>query len=148
MNAITGRAKKPFAFAMAGLVVSTALAYGIWNIGRTGSLKDIPRGEQLLEEIRHGFQPELAKLLFVLEHYRDSHAKVTYDGAEYDINAALGLARNYLRRNYHGEAAETWIKTHLTRSPDDNELITFKSPDGHQRLLADVLLEELRRLPA
>lgn len=105
------------------------------------------RAERLLEEIRHGLRPEMAKLLLVTEHYRDTNFKVIFDGAEYGINAMLGRARTYLAGNYHGEAADRWIKTHLYRSSDRGEVIYLKAPDGSQRPLRDVLLEELRNLP-
>jgi hypothetical protein len=129
------------------LPVLAFLGWGAWHVVETENLTRSPRAEQLLREIHHGLRPELAKLLFVVEHYRDSNFKVSYDGAEHPINSAVAQARAYLARNYHGERAEIWIKKYLFRSPTQGEVIVLKSPEGRERPLRDALLDDLRKLP-
>jgi len=123
------------------------LACGFLGVSIMPPFKGFSRAERLLEEIRHGLHPEFAKILFVMESYRDSDFKVVLDGTQYQIRSAFGRAQSYLRRNYHGEVAEAWIKNHLYRSSQRGEVIYLKFPDGNQRPLRDVLLEDLRRLP-
>ena len=141
------KSSKIYVFLLTALVVSAALMWGIQTLGPKADFKAFPRGEQLLDGIHHGLEPELAKLLFVLESFRDSHALVILDGTEYDINSTLAQARLYLQRNYQGETAETWIKTNLSSSPTGGETIILKFSDGRERPLSEVLLDKLRRLP-
>lgn len=129
------------------LPVLAFLGWGAWHVVETGNLTRSPRAEQLLEEIRHGLRPELAKLLFVVERYRDSNFKVIYDGAEHDMNSTIPSARVYVQRNYNGERAETWIKKYLYHSPTRDQVIVLKSPEGRERSLRDALLDDLRKLP-
>jgi len=129
------------------LPVLAFLGWGAWHVVETENLTRSPRAEQLLEEIRHGLRPELAKLLFVVERYRDSNFKVIYDGTEYHVNSAVAQVRSYLQRNYHSERAEVWIKKYLFLSPTHGEVIVLKSPEGRKRPLRDALLDDLRKLP-
>lgn len=142
---IRTRSTRLFALALplAGLVV-----WGIWRLEGSGTLGGLTRPELLMEEIRHGIQPEFAKLIFVTEHYRNSNLKVVLDGNVYEIKSALARALAYLQRNYRGEEAEAWINGHLYRSPLRGEVIYLRYPDGRERPLRDVLLDDLRHLPA
>lgn len=139
---LSGKARGFIAFSLLALLVS---------IFSLPSILDRPhpslRTERLLEEIRHGLRPEMAKLLFITERYRDSDFKVIFDGMEYRVNEMLSRARTYLARNYRGEPAERWIRTHLYRSSERGEVIYLKAPDGSRRPLRDVFLEELENLP-
>jgi len=114
---------------------------GFWLLGREGSPLPIHRP---FEQFLVGSHRELSKLLLVVETLRSSNFKVIFDGTQYDISSVLLFARNYLRKNYNGEKAETWVSTYLHRSPHRGEVIYLKFPDGTRRPLRDVLLEELR----
>lgn len=138
------KSSKLFVFVLPLMAI---VAWGVCQWEGAGNLRGFSRAESLLQEIRHGLHPELAKILLITEYYRDSNLRVIFDGNEYHIRSALTLARSYLQRNYHGEAAETWIKRHLSRSPGRGEVIALKFPDGRKRPLSDVLLDDLHRLP-
>jgi hypothetical protein len=96
------------------------------------------------------FQPrtptELSKIFLAFQLYRNKDYKIIYNGNSYAIEAAVGKAKQLLVGRYRGEKAETWVRSHLYRSPDKGKIIYLAFPDGSRRPLRDVLIAELARL--
>ena len=122
--------------------------WGIRHLVATPVSNEYSNAERFLQEIRHGLRPELAKILYVTERFRNKSFTVVYNRRGYDAPAAVAWARGYLQRNYRGEAAEGWIKKYLHRSPTEGEIIYLQFPGGNRLPLRDVLLDELDRIPA
>lgn len=141
---VLGKALSGKAVALLTAMLVLLPTLGFWYLGRAGDPIPIHRP---FEQFLLGSHRELSKLLLVVENLRYSNFKVIFDGTQYEINSVLLFARNYLRKNYNGEKAETWVKTYLYRSPHRGEVIYLKFPDGTRRPLRDVLLEELRDFP-
>jgi hypothetical protein len=106
-----------------------------------------PQNQILFARYLNASQPELGRLLYVLDLYRDKGYQVLYNGNSYGIAKAVGKTRESLYANYRGEKAEDWVKAHLYVSPEDGKVILMEFPDGSKRPLKDVFLRELRRLP-
>lgn len=86
---------------------------------------------------------ELAKLAFIIEKYKNADIEVISQGMQSGPSEFLTLAKEYLKRNYKlGDNAENWIKEYSYRTFGGN-IIYFKYPDGSQRPMRDVFLEEL-----
>ena len=87
--------------------------------------------------------PELAKIMAVMDKYKTADLVVLYNGGEYKPAEFLTRSRAFLRRNFKaGNKAVTWITEHCYRS-DEGNIIYFKYPDGSARPIRDVFLEEL-----
>lgn len=114
-------------------LVAGLLTLRVWDISKES------------EKALLGANAELARILSVMGNFKGLDLKVVLDGTERALDSTLPYARKYLQTHYRGEAAETWIKKHLYRSPVRDEVIYLKYPDGSRKLLRDVFLEELSR---
>jgi hypothetical protein len=144
MNIIRKK-KIPIVLFAATLVLVGLVGFHGLRISPSKTTDPNQRLERLLEEIHHGLQPELAKLLFITERYRHSDLMVIFDGSPRNMQSVVPWARAYIRRNYRGQLAESWVKNYLHHSPRSGHIITLRFPDGRERPLRDFLLDELRR---
>ena len=100
------------------------------------------------EQYKRRPQSELSKLLYLKEVLQKSDVTVIYNGRDYDPAAIASLISMYVRLNYKKENAENWITQHAYRSISKGKIIYLKDPQGHRQILKDVLLQELKTLPA
>jgi hypothetical protein len=98
------------------------------------------------EPYANSSQEEYAKLIYIIDQFKGAAYKVIYDGHEYEMNVALRTAKNHLAKYYNNQRAEDWIRKKLYRSLGNGGIIYLKLPDGHLRLLRDVLMEQLKVL--
>lgn len=105
-----------------------------------------PNQELALKAYKKRPQTQLSKLIYLLDLYKGSPCSVVYEGIEYQSNKALKQAKNYLSRHYRGQPAEEWLRANAYRSLGNGMVIYFRSPDGKQVPLRDVLLIELEKL--
>ena len=91
---------------------------------------------------------ELSKLLYLKDVLQRSDYDVIYNGKTYDPDAIASLISMYVRVNYKKEKAENWITKHAYRSLSKGQVIYLRDPHGKRFILKDVLLQELRTLPA
>lgn len=88
---------------------------------------------------------ELSKILYLMDRFRKTQLKVIYDRVEYESDEALKHAKSYVAKHYHREKAADWIRDNAYRS-HSGSIIYVKFPDGNQRLLRDLLVEELQNI--
>lgn len=63
--------------------------------------------------------PELIKIMRVMDPYKEKDLEVVYDGIHYPAEAAWLKGREYLSKHYkRGTAAASWIRVYCYRSPD------------------------------
>ena len=93
-----------------------------------------------------GPQSDLAKLLCLIDRFRDTDVQVIYQGHPYDASTAIQFARGYLARNYKNQKPDRWIKANVTLRGFDGRMPEFKFSTGKSRPVVDVLLEELNLL--
>jgi len=93
-----------------------------------------------------GPHSDLAKLLCLIDRFRDTDVQVIYQGHPYDARTAIEFARDYLARNYRKERPDRWIKANVTLRGFDGKMPEFKFSNGKTRVVVDVLLEELNLL--
>ena len=100
------------------------------------------------EQYKRRPQSELSKLLYLKEVLQKSGVTVIYNGRDYDPEAMTAVISTYVKMNYKKENAENWITQHAYRSASKGQIIYLKDPQGHRQVLKDVLLQELKTLPA
>lgn len=89
---------------------------------------------------------EISRLVYLIDRYKGADLRVIYDGAPYENEVAVRVARWFLPRYYNNEKAEAWIVRYCsTTFPLDNP-IYFEFPDGRRKLAREMLLEELAAL--
>ncbi len=135
-----------------GLIAGVVVTLWVWSEHRSsvyydGTATSEIRQARLLNEIQEGNKQELAKLLYVMEIYRNKDVKIIFDGIEYDINHALTEAQRLITHYYKGQPAGDFVQTHLYRTPFQDQIIYMIMADGMRRPLRDVFLEELQNLP-
>ena len=90
---------------------------------------------------------ELSKILYLMDRFKAAPLIVIYDRSEYESDVALKYAKSYVAKHYHREDAQKWIQENAYRSLSGG-VIYIKFPDGERKLLRDVLIEELQKIPA
>jgi hypothetical protein len=91
---------------------------------------------------------ELSKLIFLLDHLKKGSFLILYNNKPYEAMKIMTLVKGYMVINYRKEKAEDWIQAHAYKSRSKGLVMYLQYPDGSRRILRDVLLEELSRLPA
>lgn len=91
---------------------------------------------------------ELSKLVYLMDRLKKGHFIILYNGRPYEAVKIATLVKGYIALNYRKEKAEDWIQNHAYKSRSKGQVIFLQSPDGEKRVLKDVLLEELKLLPA
>ena len=134
-----------------GILLGAVAALGVWsNLDHSGVLQNQSslevRKQRLLDQVQHGSQKELAKIMYVLEIYKNRDLTVRYNDTEFNINVALETAHRLISSYYENQVAEDFIQAHLYRT-DQNKVIYINYADGSRRPLRDVFIEELGQLP-
>ena len=88
---------------------------------------------------------DLSKLIFLLNRFKDAKVQVIYDQHQYDAIEASRLAKDYLRRNYHKEPAEYWVRNYCSKTKKGN-LIYLKDGNGKLLPAIELALQELKAL--
>ena len=91
---------------------------------------------------------DLSKLICLTEMLKKSAYEIIYNGRTYQPKTISALISGYVRLKYKNEKAEDWIKKHAYRSRSKNKIIYLRDPQGKMHVLKDVLLQELKTLPA
>jgi hypothetical protein len=104
------------------------------------------RESEAFQRYLRGPRSELAKLLFLINRFRDTEYKVIFNGNTYDANTAVKYARDFIYKRYRNEPAGRWVKIHAYRSDPGGKIIYLKDPEGAMRPVRDALLEELDAL--
>ena len=87
--------------------------------------------------------PELTRLIAVMEKYRQEPIEVVWEGNQSTPAAFWVFAKDFLQRNYRlGDIPESWVQEHCYRT-SEGHIIYFKYADGKTRPMRDVFLEEL-----
>jgi hypothetical protein len=89
---------------------------------------------------------EISRLVYLIDRYKGAPLRVIYDGAPYDNEIAVRVARWFLPRYYNDEKAEAWILRYCSTTFLLDNPIYVEFPDGRRRLAREVLLEELDEL--
>ena len=89
---------------------------------------------------------DLAKMICILNYFRDAPITVWYEGIEYTTQLAYPVGLVYLMTNYHNENPEQWAKKHCYRSLSGNNIILMKFQDGTSRPVRDVIIEKYHEL--
>ncbi len=133
-----------FFFSMGWLVTRYMPEISLWmQAGSEGFEQQI---QGLSGQDGQAANPELSKLMQVLDTYRNAEFTVIYDGREYSAEWSWRNGRYYLARNAADiRDAAAWIHEHAYRTGEGNP-IYFRYPDGSERLMRDVFLEKLAML--
>lgn len=90
-------------------------------------------------------QTELAKLIFLLNRFKESKVTVVYDSHSYPAPDAVKKAMNYLKRHYHKETAEYWIRNYCHKTKSGKEIL-LKNSTAETRSALNFALDELKKL--
>lgn len=107
------------------------------------SPKESPAYHQYLKRPKS----ELSKIIFLLDHFKTQKVKIIYNDNYYQPAHILGLVRAHIALTYKKESAEEWIRKNAYKSWSKNKIIYLEYPEGHRKILRDLLLEELAVLP-
>jgi len=91
---------------------------------------------------------DLAKMVCILNYFRDAPIIVQYEGIEYTPQIAYPVGLVYLMTNYHNENPEQWARKHCYRTLSGNSVILMKFQDGSSRPIRDVIIEKYHELEA
>lgn len=131
------------------LIYSVILGSLFAGLGLLRFLPGLPLPPELQSESLNQLtsnNPELFRLVTVLDYFKDGDHQVIYDGLTLDAEWAWRQGRDYLAKNINELTdAETWIRTHAYQTSQGN-VISFKYPDGTERPMRDVLLEKLNSI--
>ncbi|MBI4549320.1 MAG: hypothetical protein HY714_00125 [Candidatus Omnitrophica bacterium] len=89
---------------------------------------------------------EISRLVYLIDRYKGAPLRVIYDGAPYENEVAVKVARWFLPRYYNNEKAEEWIVRYCSTSFLLDNPIYVEYPDGRRVLARKILLEELQAL--
>ena len=104
-------------------------------------LQDSPAYQQFSKQPKS----ELAKLVFLLNRFKEAKSTVIYDSNSYTAQEASKLAKDFLMRNYHKETAEYWVKNYCHKTKKGN-VILLKGSDEDTKPALELALEELTML--
>ena len=92
---------------------------------------------------------EFSKLLFLMDRFRHSDAKLIYDGRQFEPREALKTVKQYIVKHYDRKSdAKKWVEKHAYRSEGSGQIIYMKFDDQPKQILRDVLIGELEKLEA
>ena len=105
-----------------GILLGAVAALGVWsNLDHSDVLQNQSslevRKQRLLDQVQHGSQKELAKIMYVLEIYKNRDLTVRYNDTEFNINVALETAHRLISSYYENQVAEDFIQAHKFTNP-------------------------------
>ena len=106
------------------------------------AIRDTPAYKQFAKKPQNDF----AKLIFLMNYYRNAAFTIVFDGADYTPQFAFPFAQVYLFTHYNNESAAKWIKQHCYRSPFNQNIIYLRFPSGRYDPARDVILRDLAQL--
>ena len=127
---------------MPGSVYSNQVAPASAESASLQTVSDAPRKSGKF------FKGDFSKLIFLAGIFKKSHFDILYNGRTYKPKDIALLISAYIRMNYKNEKAEDWIEKYAYRSPSKGKIIYLRDPQGKILPLRDVLLQELKTLPA
>lgn len=90
---------------------------------------------------------EFSKLLFLMDRFRHSEAKLVYDGREFEPREALKTVKSYIAKHYDRKTpAKNWVHEHAYRAEGSGNIIYLKFEGEDKQVLRDVLVAELEKL--
>ena len=89
---------------------------------------------------------EFAKLVCLLNYYRDGDFIIRFDGFDYMPSYAFPHAKAWLFTHYNKDTASQWIRKNCYVSPFERKVIYVKFPDGELEPARDMILRDLAEL--
>jgi len=132
--------------ALAVGVFAVIQAYFLPKVLDTSRVVPTIQNSKAYTQYVHKPKEGMLKLFEALDHFKNKGFKVIYDGHEYDVNLAMGKAKQFINKHYKNEELENWVKLNLYRSQASGEIIYLKYPTGQLRPLRDVIIEHLQTL--
>lgn len=134
-------------FVMAGLIISASFVF-CGKVPAVSGAEVLPpiAESQAYKDFLKKPGNDLAKMICVLNYFRNAPVMVQYEGVDYLPQVAYPFGLVYLMTNYRNENPEEWVRKTSYRSLANNSIIYFKFKDGSYRPMRDVLIEKLKEL--
>lgn len=92
-----------------------------------------------------GPRNELAKLICVLDFFKNRKLKIVVDGHEYEAYSTLKGSKSDLMAGYRNEKADYFIREYFYRS-DAGDIMYLKFSNGELLPLRDFLLDQIAKI--